>query len=82
VLCWLALLLIRILETATASTWPVVRRELQRLHVGTFTGAAGTFRQRTELTKPQRDLFAKLQLSPPKVVIDLATPTPDDPPVS
>jgi transposase len=82
VLCWLALLLVRIVETTTAVTWPTVRRELQRLHVGTFTGPAGTFRQRTELTKPQRDLFAKLQLTPPKAVIELTTPTPPDTSVS
>jgi Transposase DDE domain len=79
VLCWLALLLTRIIETATGHTWPTVRRELQRLHVGTFTGAAGLFRQRTELTKPQRDLFAKLQLAPPKTIIELAAPADSDP---
>lgn len=78
-LCWLALLLIRVIETTTGHTWPAIRRELQRLHVGTFTGPAGLFRQRTELTKPQRDLFAKLQLTPPKAIIELATPTPPDP---
>jgi hypothetical protein len=36
-LCWLALLLIRLVETTTGRTWPSVRDELQRLHVGTFT---------------------------------------------
>lgn len=81
-LCWLALLLVRIVETTTAATWPNVRRELQRLHVGTFTGPAGTFRQRTELTKPQRDLYAKLQLTPPKAIVELTTPTPPDATVS
>jgi hypothetical protein len=45
-LCWLALLLARIVETQagtpdTATTWPRARTELQRLHVGTFTGPAG-----------------------------------------
>jgi hypothetical protein len=82
VLCWLALLLVRVVETTTHSTWPTVRRELQRLHVGTFTGPAGTFRQRTELTKPQRDLFTKLQLTPPKAIIELTTPSPTDTAVS
>lgn len=42
VLCWLALLLIRIIETSTDATWNTVRAQLQRLHVGTFTGPAGT----------------------------------------
>jgi hypothetical protein len=82
VLCWLALLLVRVIETTTGDTWPRIRRELQRLHVGTFTGPAGMFRQRTELTKPQRDLFTKLQLTPPKAIIELTTPTPPDPDIS
>ena len=55
-LCWLALLLIRIVETTTGRTWNTIRADLQRLHLVTFTGPAGTFRQTTEPTKPQRDL--------------------------
>ena len=55
ILCWLALLLARIAENACGQTWPVLRRELGKIHVGTFTGRAGTFRQRTEITKNQRD---------------------------
>jgi hypothetical protein len=73
VLCWLALLLVRVAETTTGQTWPTLRRDLDRLHVGTFTGPAGTFRQRTDLTKAQQDIFAKLQLPPPKQIIELAT---------
>jgi transposase len=52
VLCWLALLLIHVIETTTGDTWPNVRRQLDRLHVGTFTGPVGVFRQRTEVSKP------------------------------
>jgi hypothetical protein len=73
ILCWLALLLVRVAETTTGQTWPALRRDLDRLHVGTFTGPAGAFRQRTELTKAQQDIFAKLQLPPPKQIIELAT---------
>ncbi len=73
ILCWLALLLVRVAETTTGQTWPTLRRDLDRLHVGTFTGPAGTFRQRTDLTKAQQDIFAKLQLPPPKQIIELAT---------
>jgi transposase len=71
VLCWLALLLIRITETTTGDTWNNIRRHLERLHVGTFTGPAGTFRRRTELTKPQRDLLAKLAITAPKQIVEL-----------
>jgi hypothetical protein len=72
VLCWLALLLIRIIETTTGDTWPTVRRHLDRLHAGTFTGPTGVFRQRTELSKPQRDLLARLDIPAPKQIIELA----------
>ena len=51
-LCWLALLLIRVAETATQDTWRNLRHELQRMHVGTFRGPAGTVWQRTETTPP------------------------------
>jgi hypothetical protein len=73
-LCWLALLLIRVAENTTGTTWNEIRRQLDRVHVGTFTGPTGTFRQRTELSKPQRDLFAKLNLTPPKQIIELTPP--------
>ncbi len=76
VLCWLALLLIRIIETTTNQTWFHIRRDLDRLHVGTFTGPTGTFRQRTELSKAQRDLFAKLNITTPKQMIELAPTSP------
>jgi transposase len=72
-LCWLALLLIRLVETTTGRTWTQVRAELQRLHVGTFTGPAGIFRQRTELTAEQKAVLAALRLpDPPRVLT--ATP--------
>jgi Transposase DDE domain len=74
-LCWLALLLIRIAENAAGQTWPVMRRELDRIHLGTFTGPAGTFRQRTELTKPARDLLAKLGIDPPRQIHELTPGT-------
>jgi Transposase DDE domain len=72
VLCWLALLLIRVIETSTGDTWNTVRRHLDRLHAGTFTGPTGTFRQRTELSKPQRDLFTALDIPAPTQIIELA----------
>jgi transposase len=71
-LCWLALLLIRIAENTTGQTWPIMRRELDRIHLGTFTRPAGTFRQRTELTRPARDLLATLAIDPPRQVHQLA----------
>jgi Transposase DDE domain len=71
VLCWLALLLIRIIETTTGQTWHHIRRDLDRLHAVTFTGPTGTFRQRTDPTKPQTDLYARLDLPLPKKIIEI-----------
>jgi len=72
-LCWLALLLIRVAETAAGEpwTWNRIRAELQRLHAVTWTGPAGTFRQVTEPSKPQRDILAALSLDPPKKIIQI-----------
>jgi transposase len=74
ILCWLALLLIRIVETTTGETWNRLREDLQELHVGTFEGPAGTFRQRTELSTAQRDILAELRIDPPKKIIELGPP--------
>jgi hypothetical protein len=64
-LCWLALLLIRIAETKTGDTWPNLRRELERLQVGTFESSAGFFRKRTALTTAQKTVLRKLQIQEP-----------------
>ena len=69
--CWLALLLARIAENACGDTWPNLRRELDRIHTGTFTGPAGTFRQRTEITKPQLGILKALEISAPPRIYQL-----------
>jgi Transposase DDE domain len=67
-LCWLALLLTRTIETTCGDTWPSLRHQLERIKLGSFAGPAGTFRQRTELTSPQRAILGKLDLpEPPRV---------------
>jgi transposase len=64
-LCFLGLLLIRVAETQTGDTWPNLRRELQRLHLGEFDGPAGRVLQRTEITPAQRALLRALQIAEP-----------------
>ena len=49
-ICWLALLLVRVAENSTASTWDRISREMDRLAAVTLTGAAGTVVQATEPT--------------------------------
>lgn len=74
-LCWLALLLIRIIETSTGDTWHHLRPELQRLQLGCFEGPAGRFTQSTEPTPAQRQILAKLDIPTPARIHHLATPT-------
>jgi hypothetical protein len=74
VLCWLALLLVRVMENSCEDTWPNLRRELQKLQLGSFSGPAGRFRQRTEVTAAQRAIFAKLELAEPPRLSELTPP--------
>ncbi len=67
-LCWLALLLVRIVEMETGMTWPRVRAELERLHLGEFLHKDGRILQYTEMTKIQRNIFNKLKINPPKKI--------------
>jgi hypothetical protein len=73
-LCWLALLLIRIAENQAADTWCNLRDELQRMHLGTFTCPAGRSRQRTELTAGQREILRALNVAQPPLFLDLEAP--------
>jgi len=51
-----------------------MRRELQRISLGTFTGPAGTFRQRTEIPKAARDFLTALNIDIPRKIHKLTTP--------
>ncbi len=67
-LCWLALLLVRIVELETGMTWPKVRAELERLHLGKFLHKDSHILQYTELTNIQRNILKKLKISIPKKI--------------
>ena len=73
-LCWLALLLIRIAEIETAMTWPKIKRTMQRLNLVEFLTKDGRILQHTELIADQRNILNKLKIKPPKKVfkVDLA----------
>jgi len=64
-LCWLALLLIRVVENATGDTWRCVRDELERLHLVTLESAEGRVARRTRTTAGQRQILAALELPEP-----------------
>jgi len=65
-LCWLALLLVRIAELDTGLSWAKIRKEMDRLHIGEFLNKDGRILQYTELTQNQRNILKKLNIKPPK----------------
>ena len=81
-LCWLALLLVRIVETRTRQTWHHLRPALQHLHVGTFTGPAGTYQQTTTPSPHIKAVFAALDVELPPKVLHLHTPVEDTTPAA
>lgn len=64
-LCWLALLLVRVIEVRCSESWWRIRQEMDRLHRGVFEGPAGRFVQRTELTSLQQHYLKALEVAPP-----------------
>lgn len=73
-LCWLALLLIRVAERRTEHTWPRINTELGRIHQVTLTGPAGSLQQTTRITETQARLFKECGVSPPLKMSGLTTP--------
>ena len=70
-ICWLALLLIRITERQTGQTWRRIARELQRLHLVTLTGPDGTVCHTTRLTDAQRQILDATAVKPPPPITAL-----------
>ncbi|MGH9001569.1 MAG: IS1634 family transposase [Acidimicrobiia bacterium] len=70
-LCWLALLLIRVAERRTGMTWRRINTELSRLHEVILAGPAGHFAQTTVPTDTQRHILGALDIAPPPRVTAL-----------
>jgi hypothetical protein len=64
-LCWLALLLIRVVENAVGDTWRNVRHELDRMHLVTLATADGRVAQRSAVTPGQKAILTALNLPEP-----------------
>jgi hypothetical protein len=75
-LCWLALLLIRVIENGTGDTWRNVRHELDRMHLVTMENADGRVAQRTTTTTRQAEILAALEIDEPGRFLDFELPTP------
>ena len=74
-LCWLALLLLRVVENATDDTWRNVRHELDRMHLVTLATADGNVAQRSATTTGQKTILAALKLAEPPRFFDFTLPS-------
>ncbi|MGI8632008.1 MAG: IS1634 family transposase [Solirubrobacterales bacterium] len=70
-ICWLALLLVRIAEREVGQSWRKMRVELERIKLVTLEGAAGTVQQTTPLSRSQSEILASLEVDPPPPVTAL-----------
>jgi transposase len=74
-LCWLALLLLRVIENATGDTWRNIRHELDRMHLVTLATNAGQVAQRSAITPGQQTLLRALKLPEPPTYFGLTPAT-------
>ena len=74
-LCWLALLLIRVAETAAGDTWRNLRHELDRMHLVTLATADGQVAQRSAATPGQQAILHALDLREPPKFLDFTIET-------
>jgi hypothetical protein len=68
-ICWLALLLVRIAEVETGLSWTRIRRQMQQLNLIEFFDNNGRILQHTELSASQRNILNKLRFKPPKRIL-------------
>ena len=73
-LCWLALLLVRVAENETKQTWRAIRAELSRLHVGIHQTDHGEIWQTARPTKDQEALYTAAGLKPPSKILAMPAP--------
>jgi transposase len=74
-LCWMGLLLVRVIENQSGMTWAAIREELDELTVTRLLSKDRRMEVVSNLTESQRNILQKLDIAPPKRVRRLA-PTP------
>jgi hypothetical protein len=67
-LCWLALLLVRVIERETGQSWAKVRDELEQIHLAQVKLAGGEAWLCSEVTSEQRAILSALSVSAPSQV--------------
>lgn len=70
-LCWLALLLVRIIENKTDQSWRRVRKKLSRLRVGEFIFNSGTAKIVSDPNPHQLEILNALGIEGPPKYLDM-----------
>ncbi len=70
-LCWLALMLIRLMENQTGLTWEKMRRILSRIQVIELKTRSGSILKTSNLSPEQKQLFKDLKTTEPPTILDL-----------
>jgi hypothetical protein len=73
-LCWLGLLLMRVIENGTGDTWRNVRHELDRMHLVTMETTEGRVAQRSATTTGQAEILSALGIPEPGRFLDFELP--------
>jgi transposase len=74
-LCWLALMFVRIAESKTGLTWPKILSEMERFHIGEFVHQKSRILRYTELNNKQRNILKKLKIKPPRMFKKIEIPS-------
>jgi transposase len=71
-LCWLALLLVRVAQSETGMTWDRIRSALEEISLVKLSSKDGRVEMVTELAEEQRNMLKSLSVKTPKRVQKLA----------
>ena len=65
-LCWLALLLVRVAENQVGDAWPKIRTHLERIRIVEINTPEGKVVQRTDITPAHKHILSRLKVPEPK----------------
>jgi transposase len=77
-LCWLALLLIRVMENQTGQTWVKMRRSLSRIQATGIKTTSGSMTKTSILNPALKQLFKDLKIKEPPRILDLSRKHPEN----
>jgi transposase len=78
-LCWLALLLVRVMENQTGQTWAKMRRSLSRIQATMLKTSSGSMTKTSTLNPALKQLFKDLKIKEPPRILDLSKKHPENP---